>query len=496
MRPSLALLALLGACTSSSASLSGRWLPDEAVASGEVVLGLTSGNGAIHRLAPGEEPALVDVGPRVVRRLAAAGDGTTVLGRAERRRCDDLRPRRQSPCKGEFETSDDLLVLRDGDFVGAFELGFAYGDPITSEDGRWAAAVVNPDAAAGQEGIVNLGSVLMVDLDVAEPWPVTVGFNASQVAFSPATDQAVVLSPGEVALVDLATRAPVPEVTFPLGLPSATRAQPAGVTITDDGTTALVATQAGSDLYVLDLVNPRVNLVALRAPPQRTLPLTGSGQTLVVYGQLGWIDLVDDLTQNVTGLVAPGGADAAVWRDGVAIAWRSGLADHVFRVDPDRGELTDYVLSATAAAVDVSQEGGWAAAWTPSTSSFSGSRRLDLLRLYPDSQSRLDADPVAFALPGIPVDLAFQGEPTDAVIFLMSDRAELASISLPSFEVSSLELPTPASQLTRLPDGTVAAIHGDSTGRVTFIRPDGSVETQAGFALKGLFDPAPFEETP
>lgn len=446
--------------------------------------------GDLARIRPSAETTIVDLGDDRFVSAHPAPDGTTLLVRAERSLCDDV------DCFEPF-VEGYAHVIREGQTVGnPIPFGAWYRPPAFSDDARYAVSPIDGDAAIEGGGLVSLTSVRVVDVVAAESWDVSVGFDATRVFFT--TDGAgtttgmLVLSSNEVALVDLAGRAPRPSVTFPLTLDDDTPIQPLDIGLTPDGTTAIVTMSGLSDLYVLDLENPRVNIVELSGPASDLEVDEARDQTLLVSATRPTLEIVDHLSFGVQTIALDQPMRRVRIVGDAAILWSSAGTD-AYRYDLETGELVEYNLLAGPTRLDIAPDGAFALAFHGDF----GAARMEVLNLTRDPEGDFDDDTVGFALSDRAVGVAFDTREdggTDAIV-LARDEDTLYRLAWPSLGVQEVDLAAPPVDIGAWADGGFWITHDVSLGLISFYEPDSGFTEVAGFARLGLLSP-PTEPLP
>ena len=160
------------------------WDAADVVAAGDgVYVKLPSSGRLVHVTRDGS--TLVDTGPGQIDNVALAPDGETVVAFVRRTRCvaDDPREIRgvktMQQCPLAYrELSTEVLVLEGAEVVSSIDVSTHYNAVTFSGDGRWAIAWLDVDQGIDLNGagVVDLTSVLVLDLADSIATPVSVGF--------------------------------------------------------------------------------------------------------------------------------------------------------------------------------------------------------------------------------------------------------------------------------------------------------------------------------
>lgn len=464
------------------------WDPAGLVATTEALYVPLPHAGQVARLRPGEPATFLQLGDGAVQRLQVAPDQQSVLALALLRRCSDHEGPREpltvEDCDGELEASYELSVLR-GDQVGApIEIGAWYGPLTFSPDSAYAVAVIDPNAETTGGGIVNLTSMLVLDLATSQTWEVAVGFAADRVLFTAdaagVTTGAVVLSESEVAVVDLAGRASEPRVVFPLTLDPDVAITPVDVALTPSGEHAMISVQGLDDLYVLDLVNPSVNILSLSGTPSAMAVDAATDQTLVSFTSRAAIDLIEhDRFEAQTVPLDEAMSQIALSGDGVALLHAPRRSYDVYRVDLATQQVDEYRLNWLPQRVVIAPDFSLAV-------SMPNEANLEVLDLR-EGPEGVDPKPVRFGLDAPAVGVAFAFTETSSHLLVLQAEADtLYQLSWPDLGLTEVELPAPPLAIGSLPDGTFWITHDSALGLVSFYQPGEPIESVSGFGSYNL----------
>ncbi len=440
-------------------------------------------------LRPGAEPERIDLGNAQTKSVLPSPDGRTLLVRTYGVRCDPEWGAifvQDCPDEARTEERSTHVVFPEAQ-ANAFDTGDWYGEFTYSPDARFAVAPVLPDADISGGGVVSLDAVLVLDLERGKRWEVPVGFRATKLVFtadaSGASDGMVVLSQSEVTTVDLSQDVPLPGTIFPLTLDPRTVLQPKDVVITPDDAFALIAVQGSADLYVLDLVNPSINLVGLSGPPQVMKVDAARDQTILTYARTH-IDVLDHGSFETRRVALGDAVDKVQVLGEHALLWSSTGGRDAVRLNLTTLGIDTVRLNWAPDRLEVSPDGQFAV-----TLSSEAGGRLEVIDLRPDADDRLSTRSRPFGLDGRGLDLAFTSAGDALKLLLVQEGVDgLFSLSLPSYEVALVELEAPPLRLGAFADGTFWITHMDPLGWVSFLGSSGEVTTQQDFATVGMYD--------
>lgn len=464
------------------------WSPERLVAvNGALIAPLTNGQAAWIDSDGGVSAIDLDGGR--VRDLFKLPDQTGVAAFIDRTRC--VPDGRDDCASTRFESQ--VAIIEDGvidrQAPVASHLDTLTVDPTGARAIAWLAGAP-PD---GPLGVLNLGEVQVVDLDQSIRTPVRVGFAAERVLFDDAGTRALVLSQSEVAVLDLTIDPPVVSITFPLTLDPDDIVVPVGVELTPDGRYALISTQRSGDLYVLDLVDPSVNLISLPAAPSDMRVVAEADETLFVFPGLAQLAVLDHERFDLRTVALDEPMNRIVAGNGASVLYSDVGRLDVYRYDHDSRNLVEYRLLAAPTSLDVTPDGAFAVAFTAPTSA--GRPGMELLDLRNDR-----SDTVPYGLDGAGVGLAFTTASDGSVwALVLQDNVE----SLWRGELSTgiadvIDLLDRPTRIGDLQDGRFFIAHDNPLGLITLYDPENDTTVEAsGFALFDVLDryaPLPAED--
>ncbi|MCB9666378.1 MAG: hypothetical protein H6732_19865 [Alphaproteobacteria bacterium] len=495
MRTTLALLALLAGCE--QVELGGTYAyldelvdPTGAVAGTDAVFMPLPRAGGVARLAPGaEEATVLDLGARRVERLQATPTGD-VLARTVATLCDDetVTGTRIDDCPyDELRRVGFVQRLGREKATDTWQVGPWYGDFTFSADGRWAVAPIDPDVGTTGGGIVNLTSLLALDLGSGRRFEIPVGFAADRILFvedEAGARSAVVLSRSAVAVVDLTADLPGVRITYPLTLDAGSPLSPRDVVLTPDGGHALVTVAGSTDLYVLDLQDPSINLVSLAGTPADLVVDPANDQTLLVYANRSLVEVLDHQLFDLREVTLARPANHIDLGPDYALLSQLGAGLDLVRLDLASLRTDTIRLNYPPDEVQLAPDGAFAVTLVRSGSQGDNLELVDLVL----RDGRVRTTSTAFRLDGAPVGLAMTEIPDGMSLLVLQQGVDtLFELSWPLLGLATADLPGGPAALGRVGDGFWIA-HDDPLGLVSFYTPGEDVVSLAGFGRTGLFD--------
>ncbi len=467
--------------------------------------------GALARITSDGEFERVDVGEGRVARILTTPDQDTLLTFVERIYCDldeddlaDVHSAEDCPAEAQ-EILTELLVVQEGAVQQSFEISGHYNTLSWSEDGTYAIAYLDFSQGVdlGQVGVVDLTSVLVLDLVSGSATPVSVGFAADRVLFTHEDadginpNKAVVLSQNSVAVVDLNLEAPSTEVTFPLTLDADQSVTPVGVELTPDNRYALISVQGTGDLYVLDLENRSVNMVSLSANPSAMTVDTTADRTVLVYSGGAVADILEHTYFDVETVSLDEPMNGILEGSGYSLLYNSSKnqAYHdIYRLDLDTGDLLEYRMQNPVMSLHLAQSEEYAIALTRAEGYggsgiegyYDASPGMEILDLRDPDKAR--STPYLLESPA--VGLAFSDTDTALHALVLQQSIDyLYQLDLYSGEALELDLGAAPVDIGSLPEGGFYITHDAGMGHITFYDPVTDELSEAfGFASMGLFD--------
>lgn len=490
MRPLTLCLAALTACTVNGLP-STAWDADAIVASPASLL-VPFRDGRLVTIEPAGTFALVDQGPWRVEWVDAPPSGVVVALRRFAVRCEDhdgpRTPTTPDDCDGDLVRETSVRLLRDGAEPVDLDVDPVFGRLSFSTDGRWAVARPDPNRASeSTEGFISLDTLWVVDTEGGTSFRVPVGFDTSSVRFVEDGDGAaqglVALSPNEVGFVSLSGTAPEVTTTYPLTLDNDDQVTPLSVAFTADRSHALVTVAGIADLYTLDLVNPSINLVALRRAPSAVYVDVVRDRSLILYENEPWLDVVDHDLFTVTSVRLGEGATAITTAGDIALLTNR-LGRDAVRVDLETLDTVEYSLKDSPLDVWLSPD----AAFGLLTVGTSVSPRVQVIDLR-EIDGRVDDDVRVVGTRGRITDVAWS-DPADGLTarILQEGVDQLYTFDPQVLGATEIELAREASRLGRLADGTAWIAHPDALGLISFVDADGAVTEVSDFAAHGMLD--------
>lgn len=448
--------------------------------------------GAIARFSESAPAAAVDLDGAEPIRLVAAPDGTRILAFTRYETCDDLDP--------EIETTEDCLFEDLGYEYELAVLGSGGVEQTVNAPGHLQGVAFSPDsttavlyldgAPTDVGGVADIDSVFFVNLVSGETATATVGVAPGNILFTPDGLRAVVLSRDSAVVVDLATFEV--QVRYDLTLDADQTIDPSAAVLTPDGGKALVAMANLGVLYVLDLVDPSIDIEELPGRPVALSVDTDCNCTAIAYSDAAELDLLfhDDGSRVELELDVP--VTQLVGYEGNVLAYGTGGNHDVYRVDLSTQIVTEYVVANPPVSVQVDDVGRYAVALMQPESS-SG----DEIDAYTDQRWGLsvldlaDDEPRNLMFDQMPMDYEVLTDDTStyALVLLEGENTvQLIDLAnpLPTTEIHLESSPLAAGSMG---DGRFYIAQDSPLGLVSIVdplAPDDIVEI-GGFAAIGLY---------
>jgi hypothetical protein len=492
------------------------WDPDTIVASSDGVYARLPQSGGVALVRPDGTFAQIDTRNGLVTRLSLTPDEQTVIAFVDRYFCEEDDPRELrhiddiDDCPSELLTTEtELLTLVNGSIGTQIPVDNHFNAISYSNDGSFAVAFLDPSLGFDLEnaGVINLTSVLVMNLANGSSTPLSVGFAADRVLFTDDNTRAVVLSQSSVALVDLTADPPTKSVDFPLTLDADTVVNPVAIDLTPDGRYALISASGRDDLYVLDLESPSINMVPLSGNPSDMVvvddwaPDDGVAQdrTVLVYDNARAIDVLDhEVFDIVSWELDEPMTDVTAGEDFVLAYHLNGNKD-AYRLDLASGDLVEYRLENPPVSLTMDPTEQFAVALTRAEGGYGegvegvydSSPGMEILDLRQDKGRSFP-----YLLESDAVGIAFSpGETALYALVLQSGIDYLYQLDLYTGVAGEVDLSAPPHGIGALPGGTFFITHQTGMGMMSFYDPaTGDITEVTGFALLGATDAIEFTE--
>jgi len=442
----------------------------------------------------------VRVGKGKVTRLSAAPDGETLVAFVERYRCDneeEYEATNLDDCYDDLIVETEIDVIRDADVIGEIAIDGPFNKIAYASDGRFGIAYLDfSDDSLNLTGVVNLNSIIAIDLVEGNATPISVGFAADRVLFVEDPDlgatKAVVLSRNSVALINLLEDVPEREVTFPLTLDPDASVIPVGVDLTPDGRYALISVQNSSDLYTLDLESQSINIVELSSSPAAMSVDASAESTVLVFDKRSKVDVLDHTYFDVETFNLDESMDQISSGDGYAVLWNDNEKHDVYRLDLNSAELVEYRLQNPAIDLEIAPGGDFAVVLTRAENAF-GSGVEGVYDASPGMEilDLRDDDTQPFLLEGQGLGVAFSQTDTELHALVLQDGQDyLYQLDLYTGVAMEIGLSKPPVAIGSMADGTFYITHTSGLGLVSFLDPlTGDVTEIGGFGAIDLNQP-------
>lgn len=502
--PSLTLLLALGACgfenlpnQSSSASSLAPWDPAVVALNDAVYVMLPQARG-LARVHPTDGWGLVELNGLTPNRLVATPDRQGVIVFGSYPTCTETDPKIQTveDCEdldGEIELVHEVALVRNGAVISSAEVAAHFNAVSFTNDGAQAALHLNYDSGADIEvtGVSDLTQVLFLDLDSGAITPVAVGFAADRILFNADDSKAVVLSRGEVLVIELTSGSYDIEVRFPLSLDVDVQVRPQDVALTPDGTYALVTVTGDDSLYVLDLEQESINIVPLSAPPTAMIVDAVADRSLFVYGTFAAVDILEhDLFEIQTVPLDEPMSDIQSFA-GEALLYSTAGRKDAYVLDLAEADFDELRLENPPSELVVSPDQTLALAIT--RPEVSGSSGLDA---YYDANwgveiiDLVDRENLPLVAESEPLAVAFTAEAsTPTALVLLADSTDLMQLDLARRTASAVALEAPALGLDRFGDAGFVIVNDAPFGLLSFLDPaTGEITAVGGFGAAGILE--------
>jgi hypothetical protein len=442
----------------------------------------------------------IDLGDGALSKISASPSGETLIGIVDRYYCDsgDAKGKRRitypQDCQyDDLSTESTVEVIRAGAVTQTVDISGAYNSITFADDDRYAIAYLDlDDPNFVSQGVMDLTSVMVLDLEANTATAARVGFSANRVLFTyDAQGQAsgaVVLSQNSVAVVDLFASPPEVDVTFPLTLDPDSTVIPVGVELTPDGQYALISVSNKSDLYALDLVNHSVNMIELSGVPASMAVNTATDQTLLVYGSSPTIDVLDHDFFDVVSYNVDESMNNIIQGEDFALLYSTSTRHDLYHLDLTREDVTEYRLQNPAISVHLSPSEDFAIALTRAESGYGEAidalPGMELIDLVNEQQ-------LQFALEGVGLGVSFSSTESSLHALLLQEGTEYVyKYELYTGTAEQIELSAPPVAIGTMPSGDFYITHTAGAGLVTFLDPSSGETTEVGgFATLGIIDP-------
>jgi hypothetical protein len=465
------------------------WDPVDVVPTVDGLYVRLSRAGGLALLRPGQEEArLVELGEGRVTEVAVGPDQRTLVTFVERDYCVGDSDDELDPDDCETETRTEISLISNAEVTAQLDVVGTYNAVSYAEDGRYAIAYLDLSRQVTLQGVTNLTSVVVLDLQTGDTTPVSVGFPAEQVLFADdpnGASKAMVLSDNAVAVVDLLQEQPTVETTFPLTLDPDRTVTPVGIDLTPDGRYALISVLGSADLYALDLQAQAINIVELASAPADMAVHGTADRTVLVYEQLAAVEVLDHQFFDVQHVQLEEPATDVLVGDDYAVLYHGAGGRDLYRLDLPSGDLTEFRLQEAPLEVALAPDPRFAVALTRAGGSVGGQALpgMEILDLEDERSDR-------FLLEGTGLGVAFSATESRLDALVLQDGIDyLYQLDLYSRDDTMIDLPAPPVAIGALPNGPFYITHADGLGMVSFLDPaTGAVETVAGFGAFGLID--------
>ncbi|MCK6516473.1 hypothetical protein L6R46_15640 [Myxococcota bacterium] len=495
--PSLILLLTLGACgfenlpdqSDHNVDLP-LWDPD-VIALNDAVYVLLPQSGELARVHPTEGWSVVDLNGLTPSRLVAAPDREGVIVFGSYPRCTETDPKIQTveDCEdldGEIELVHEVALVRGGAVISSAEIAAHFNAVSFTNDGAQAALHLNYDSGADIEvtGVSDLTQVLFMDLESGAITPVAVGFAADRILFNADDSKAVVLSRGEVLVIELTSGNYDIEVRFPLSLDVDVQVRPQDVALTPDGTYALVTVTGDDSLYVLDLEQESINIVPLSAAPTAMVVDPVADRSIFVYANMAVVDILEHDLFEIETVPLDEPMNEIQSLAGEALLYSTAGRKDAYVLELGSADYDELRLENPPSQLVLSPD-------KITRPEVSGSSGLDA---WYDSNwgveiiDLVDRENLPLVAESEPLAVAFTAEAsTPTALVLLADSTDLMQLDLARRTASAVELEAPALGLDRFGEASFVIVNNAPFGLLSFLDPaTGEITAVGGFATTGI----------
>jgi len=464
---------------------------------------LTHSGGLALIPAPKGDPKRIDLGEGKLTKLTASPDRTRLVAFIETFTCDEEDPKAAAKDRyvddcptAKLKATTTLRVVEGNKVLPAVEVDGTFNAITYANDGKYAIAYLDfSDPDLELDGVVNLTSVIVLDLEAGVSTPVTVGFAADRVLFTHTLDgeaeRAVVLSQNEVAVVDLTTEIPTNSVTFPLTLDPDSVVTPVGIELTPDGRYALISVSDSSDLYALDLMSESINIVELSHNPTDMAVNVATDRTVLVYNGGSVVDVLEHEFFDIDtfGLDEPMSRIAT--GSDFTLLWSDGSQHDAYRLDLQTNQLVEYRLQNPAISMHIAPTEEFAIALTRPEDGF-GSGIEGVYDSNPGMEiiDLNDDETEPFLLEGTGLGVSWAATDASLHALILQEGAEYVyKLDMYTGRAEEIELTEPPIAIGSMRDGTFYITHDAALGLVTFLDPKTNETREVnGFATLGIAD--------
>ncbi len=450
------------------------------------------------------EPKRIDLGEGRLTKLTASPDRTKLVAFVETFACDEEDPKEADrdkwvdDCPNDFLKTTTALQVIQGDEAGeAVQVDGTFNAIQYADDGQYAIAYLDfSDPELTLDGVINLTSVVVLDLTSGVSTPVSVGFAADRVLFTHSlngeAERAVVLSQNEVAVIDLTTPTPTNSVTFPLTLDPDSVVTPVGIQLTPDGRYALISVAGSSDLYALDLLNESINIVELSHNPTDMAVNTETDRTVLVYNSGSVVDVLEHEFFDLDSFSLDEPMSQISGGSNFSLLWSDGNEHDAYRLDLETNNLVEYRLQNPAISMHIAPTEEFAIALTRPENGF-GEGIEGLYDSNPGMEviDLQDDETEPFLLEGTGLGVSWAATEASLHALILQETAEYVyKLDMYTGRAEELELSEPPMAIGNMTDGTFFITHNVGLGLVTFLDPvTNDTREVSGFATLGLADP-------
>lgn len=355
----------------------------------------------------------------------------------------------------------------------------------------------NEDGASPPSGVQSFNDVSVVDLGTLETQSFAVGFNPTDVHFTPDGSLAVLSSDGALSLVDLSR--PIAEVGGELVLISDDQLDPPEVEeveLTPDGRFVYGRRRAANEIFAVDLESLEVMALPAGDDPS-DMDLSPDGASVVVVSrgtqELLVYDAHDPATEPLAVPVPPEVTAGSVYLSptgGAAVVYTTAVREDRFGYwDLATGEIGVHPLVKPVEAARIAPDGA-SVIFFHTLEDVSGAPADAYTGRWAISLVRLQDFLVQPVIVEDPVDSYVDSDDGRHGVFLMTDNSLVGVIDYEHLLVDDVEVPSVPRHVGMLPDTGLAYVSQEHPlGRISFLDAAAlSTSTVTGFELNSQIE--------
>jgi hypothetical protein len=385
------------------------------------------------------------------------------------------------------DLADELRIVdtADRDIVHVIDVGETVNKLVISPYGTYLLAIYDPnrgDVEFGDSGMVNYFELDIIHIPSGNKISVSIDFTPENIVFTPDGLRCLLGRDYRLVLLDLDT---ADTVSYPLSLGPEDPKVPKAIAVSPDSEFAMVLVKDTADVYVLDLVNPSINILDLTSAARDILFIPNTRVALLPVPadeSIALVDLDEAVPEQIEigrtlekALLSPDSTLAVFYEDG---------GDELVVMTLDDQRTRVYPLN-----VRINSDRSDPISFTPDSSKI-------VVQGQPGygSYGQYDID-VVDLVARVVVPLGFEGaigdmvysEQQQTLAVLLPAAFKLSRVDLNTLEAEAFDLDPVAKRVSYVPEaGAFLVDYDDDAGRVTFVGDQGS---EILWTARGLFDP-------